>query len=67
MIKGILIFENGTIQQIGELTTLNSIIVAIKQILPELEEQEKKRVLDSISDDDIQQLLASRKNTTEKK
>lgn len=66
MIKGIMLFESGGAQQIGELTSLSNIIATIQQILPELEEKESQRVFDSISDEQLQQIVASRKIKTGK-
>ena len=61
MVKGILILESGDVQQIGDLNSLAGIIVAIKQVLPQLEEQEAQRVIQQISDEDLQRIIAARK------
>lgn len=65
MIKGIMIFEQGGVQQIGEFASLAGIIATIKQILPELEAAEANRVLDTISDEDLKQIIAARENKKE--
>lgn len=67
MIKGILIFEQGGMQQIGELSSLQGIINTIKQALPELEAQEAKRVIEQISDEDLLRIVEVRKNAKEAK
>jgi len=61
MVKGILILESGDVQQIGDLNSFAGIIVAIKQVLPQLEEQEAQRVIQQISDEDLQRIIAARK------
>lgn len=65
MISGIIIFEQGGVQQIGDISSFAGIIGTLKQILPELESKEAKRVLDAISDDDLEQLLAERRQNRE--
>lgn len=65
MIKGLLIFEQGGVQQIGEFSSLAGIISTMKQLLPELEAQEAKRVLDAMSDEELQNILAARANKKE--
>lgn len=65
MVKGIIIFEQGGMQQIGELNSLAGIIATIKQALPELEAAEAKRVLDNISDDELKRIVAARENKKE--
>jgi hypothetical protein len=62
MIKGIMLFEQGGAQPIGELNSLQGIINTIKQLLPELEAQEANRILDNISDEDLQKIAAAREN-----
>ena len=61
MVKGILILESGDVQQIGDLSSFAGIIAAIKQVLPQLEEQEAQRVIQQISDEDLQRIIAARK------
>lgn len=65
MIRGLLIFEQGGVQQIGELSSVQGIINTIKQILPELEAQEAKRVIEQISDEDLLKIIEVRKNAKE--
>lgn len=65
MIKGIIIFESGGMQQIGELSSVQGIINTMKQILPELEAAEAKRVLDNISDDELKRIIAARENAAQ--
>lgn len=67
MIKGVLIFEQGGMQQIGELSSVQGIINTMKQALPVLEEQEANRILDSLSDEELQKVLAARENKAQVK
>lgn len=60
MIKGIIIFEHGGMQPIGELNSLQGIINTIEKILPELKKQEIDRVFNSMSTEDIAALIKER-------
>lgn len=62
MISGIIIFEQGGVQQIGELKSLSNIIETIRIILPDLEQKELNRVLSQVSDTDLKRLIAEREN-----
>lgn len=62
MIKGLLFFEEGGVQQLGEFNTLSTLIATMKQVLPELEAAELKRVASLLSDDDLQRLANERKS-----
>ena len=62
MLKGIIIFEQGGIQLVGELNSLQGIINTIKEVLPQLEKQEADRVMNAIPDDGLERLLEARKN-----
>jgi len=62
MLKGIIIFEQGGIQLVGELNSLQGIINTIKEVLPQLEKQEADRVMNAIPDDELERLLEARKN-----
>jgi hypothetical protein len=66
MVRGIIIFEQGGVQQIGDISSLQGIINTIKQILPELEAKESSRVLDTISDEDLKRIIAAREAATGK-
>lgn len=66
MVSGLLFFEQGGLQVIGEITSLANVITTIKQVLPELEKQEKERVLNAIPDDELERLLEARRNKAEK-
>ena len=61
MIKGLILFEEGGVQQVGELFSLAGIIATMKQILPELEARETQRVFDALSNEELEKLLAERK------
>lgn len=62
MINGIMIFDNGMVQQIGELQTLETIITTMQVILPELIKKEQERKAALLSDEDIEKLYNARKN-----
>ena len=61
MTTGIIIFESGEVQQFGELKSAAGIIKTLKELVPHLESQEAKRILDTVSDDDLEQLIKARK------
>ena len=62
MLKGIIMFEQGGIQLIGELNSLQGIINTMKEVLPQLEKQEAQRVLKEVSDTELERLLEERRN-----
>lgn len=64
MIKGIFIFEVGGVQQIGDLNSAQGIINTIKELLPQLEAQELKRITDNLSAIDLEKLIEVHKNKT---
>lgn len=57
-----MIFDNGMVQQIGELQTLETIITTMQVILPELIKKEQERKAALLSDEDIEKLYNARKN-----
>lgn len=57
MLKGIILFEQGGLQLIGELNSLAGIISTIKQVLPELEKQERDRIFSTMSVEEISALI----------
>jgi fatty acid-binding protein DegV len=60
MIKGLLFFEDGTVQQIGELRTAEYITAAMKEVLEQLITQEKARVLTLLTTEEIQKEIEQR-------
>lgn len=60
MIKGIIFFEDGTLQLIGELNTLSGIIKTMKEAIPSFEKQESQRIFNSLSDEQIAALIKAR-------
>ncbi len=60
MIRGLLFFEQGSVQQIGELSSLDLIIKTIKQVLPELEQQQRKILFDSLSTEEMAAVIKER-------
>lgn len=62
MVKGILIFETGEVQQIGDLTSLQNIIITIEQLLPQLKKQERDRVLELWSPEELERAATEIKN-----
>lgn len=67
MIKGIIFFEHGGIQLIGELNSLQGIINTIKQILPDLEKQERDRIFSTMTTEQIAELIKEREKHVENK
>lgn len=56
MLRGILLFEEGGFQQIGEIRNVSSIIGTIDALLPKLRSEEKKLLLASFSPEELEQL-----------
>lgn len=61
MIKGIIFFEQGGLQVIGELNSLAGVIATLKDVLPQLEQQEAQRVIQQLSDAELEKIVAARK------
>lgn len=66
MIKGIIIFEQGGLQVLGELNSLSGIINTMKQVLPEFEKQERDRIFATMSTEEIAALIKEREAATGK-
>lgn len=66
MIKGILIFEQGGMQVIGELHSLQGIINTIEQLLPDLKKQERDRIFSTMSTEEIAALIKEKEGKTER-
>lgn len=62
MVKGILLFEQGGAQVIGEISSFSAILATIESIVPQMQEQEKARLLNQLSDEDLRKILEERKN-----
>jgi hypothetical protein len=63
LIKGLFISSDGELQQIGDLTTLASIIQTMETILPQLKEKELEISLSSLSEEVLQNELNKRHST----
>lgn len=61
MLKGMLIFEQGGAQPIGELTNLTNIIATMEQLIPLLKEEQRKKVLADLSTEDLEKLLEEKR------
>lgn len=66
MIKGIYIGEDGTVQQIGQLTTLTNIIAAVKELLPQLEVEHRKSLTSELTEEELMALLTEKKTAKAK-
>jgi hypothetical protein len=64
MINGIFLPVSGGVQQIGEIQTLEYIIRTIKQILPELEAEEKKRLFSTLSTEELAAIIKEREDAS---
>jgi len=62
MVNGILIFDNGEIQQIGTLTSLQGIINALDTLLPQIKKQERDRILSLWSPEELEKAAAEIKS-----
>lgn len=54
---GLIILENGSAHVFGNLTTVRHIKAAIEEILPKLLKQERDYLLNSITSDELKQLI----------
>jgi hypothetical protein len=55
--NGIIFFEDGQVQIFGTLVTVKNISRAINETLPQLVQQERKQLLNSITDDEFKYLV----------
>lgn len=60
MIKGIIFFEQGGVQVIGEVSSFAGILATIDSVVPQMQEQEKARVVSRLSDEELKQILEER-------
>lgn len=67
MVCGILILESGEVQQIGELSGLQNIINSMQQLLPQLKIQERDRVLELWSPEELAKAAEEIKSRESKK
>lgn len=65
MLKGIIIFESGEIQQVGDLVTLANIIQSMKQALPELEKKQREHIFNTLSTEEIAELIKQHQQKVE--
>jgi hypothetical protein len=68
MVRGLLILETGEVQQIGELTSLQGLISGMENVLPQLKNQERQRMLTLWSPDELERAareIKSRENKDE--
>lgn len=66
--NGIIFFEDGTTQIIGQLTTVRNIAVKVQEIIPKLVQQERDMIIESMSQEEIRRavdLLAKRKELSD--
>jgi hypothetical protein len=55
--NGIIFFEDGQMQIFGTLSTVKNIARAVNEILPQLVQQERQQMLNSITDDEFKYLV----------
>jgi hypothetical protein len=60
MVKGVLLFEQGGAQIIGEIATFSEILATIETIVPQMQEQEKSRLLSRLSNEELKRILEER-------
>jgi len=60
MVNGILFFQQGGLQQIGELASLENIITTIEKVLPGLKQQELDRLLKNIPREVLEAALSAK-------
>ena len=63
ILNGIIFFEDGTVQMIGQLNTVRMIALKVQQVIPNLVQQERDAVFDSITDAELRRLIDSKKPT----
>lgn len=55
--NGIIFWENGEVQMIGQLTTVRLIALKVQQVIPDLVQQERNAVLDTMSEQEIRRAV----------
>lgn len=58
MVNGLLILTDGTFQQVGTITSARAIIACMRELIPELERQEREALLKELPRDVIEAFLA---------
>lgn len=67
MIKGIIFFEQGEVQVVGEINSFQGIINTMQKVLPELIKAEKERVVNDLDEEQLEKLLAEKRAKKEQK
>lgn len=57
--NGIIFFEDGTVQMIGQLATVRNIALKIQEIIPNLVQQERDSIINSLNEEEIRRAVDS--------
>lgn len=66
MIRGLFIGTDGSVQVLGEVGSLDAIIKAMREVLPQLEQQHRKAILDGMTEEQLMQALTQKKAEMQK-
>lgn len=58
--NGIIFFEDGTVRVFGQLTTVKMIALKVQEVIPELVQQERNAVIESLTNEEIRRAVDSR-------
>jgi hypothetical protein len=64
--NGLIFFEDGTVQQFGELTSVQRIAVTANRVINDLLMQERQKLLKSITKDELKQVVEDMQKEIEK-
>lgn len=59
--NGIIFFEDGTVQIIGQLTTVRNIALKVQEIIPDLVQQERNAIIDTMNEVEIRRAVDTMK------
>lgn len=57
MKSGIIIFEDGDVQQFGRITSATKLVESVQKVISDLVQQERKQLLESITDDELKYIV----------
>lgn len=55
--NGIIFWENGDVQMIGQLTTVRLIAMKVQQVIPDLVQQERNAILDTMTEQETRRAV----------
>jgi hypothetical protein len=56
-LNGIIFFEDGTVQMIGQLVTVRMIAMKVQEVIPKLVQQERDAIIDTMNEAELRRAV----------